>query len=271
MKLEQMTIKELLDTKHTIAERLFDGHEYPWEVLPEIGKFIESLGPLLPESEYTRVGNNIWMHKSAKIAPTIMMGGPMIICAGAQIRQGAFLRGRVIIGENAVIGNSCELKNAVVFDEAQIPHFNYVGDSIVGYKAHMGAGAITSNVRADKELVKVHAEEEDVETGFKKFGAILGDEAEIGCNSVLNPGTVVGRNSIVYPLSSVRGCVPADSIYKSQGEIVSREEKGAEKPKAVKKTKAAAKTEEASAEKPARKKRTTAAKSNLKVVEKKED
>lgn len=273
MKMEQMTIKELLDTKHTIAERLFDGHEYPWEVLSEIGSFIESLGPLLPESEYTRVGTNIWMHKTAKVAPTILMGGPMIICAGAQIRQGAFLRGRVIIGEKAVIGNSCELKNAVVFDEAQIPHFNYVGDSIVGYKAHMGAGAITSNVKSDKTLVKVHTEDGDVETGFKKFGAILGDEAEIGCNSVLNPGTVVGRNSIVYPLSSVRGCVPADSIYKSKDEIVLKNEKAAEaKPKTTRK-KAAVKTTEGAAaeEKPARKKRTTAAKSGLKVVETKKE
>lgn len=269
MKLEQMTIKELLDTKHTIAERLFDGHEYPWEVLPEIGNFIETLGPLLPETEYTRVGTNIWMHKTAKIAPTIMMGGPMIICAGAQVRQGAFLRGRVIIGEKAVIGNSCELKNAVVFDEAQIPHFNYVGDSIVGYKAHMGAGAVTSNVKSDKGLVKVHAEDGEVETGFKKFGAVLADGAEIGCNSVLNPGTVVGRNSIVYPLSSVRGCVPADSIYKGQDAVVSRLE---EAPKAkTTRRKAAPKTEEG-AKKPAAKKRsTTASKSGLKVVEKKED
>ena len=275
MKLEQMTIKELLDTKHTIAERLFDGHEYPWEVLPEIGKFIESLGPLLPETEYTRIGTNIWMHKTAKVAPTILMGGPMIICAGAQIRQGAFLRGRVIIGEKAVIGNSCELKNAVVFDEAQIPHFNYVGDSIIGYKAHMGAGAITSNVKSDKTLVKVHAEDKDLETGFKKFGAILGDGAEIGCNSVLNPGTVIGRNSIVYPLSSVRGCVAAESIYKSQGEIVAKKDPEEPKPKTTRRktaAKAATATEGAeAAEKPARKRRTTAAKSGLKVVEKKED
>lgn len=223
MKLEQMTIKELLDTSHTIAERLFEGHVYPWEVLPDIRAFIEEMGPLLPESEYKKIGKNIWIHKTAKVAPTIAMGGPMIICPKAEIRQSAFLRGGVIIGEGAVIGNSCELKNAIIFDGAQVPHFNYVGDSILGYKAHMGAGAVTSNVKSDKSLVKVHAENGDVTTGFKKFGAILGDKVEVGCNSVLNPGTVVGRNSNIYPLSSVRGCVPADSIYKNQTEIVIKE------------------------------------------------
>ncbi|MGN0372214.1 MAG: UDP-N-acetylglucosamine pyrophosphorylase [Enterocloster sp.] len=228
MKLEQMKIKELLDTSHTIAEHIFDGHDYPWEVLPKIGEFIESLGPLLPETEYRKVGKNIWIHKTAKVAPTIAMAGPMIIGEGAQIRQSAFLRGNVIIGAKAVIGNSCELKNAIVFDEAQIPHFNYVGDSVLGYKAHMGAGAVTSNVKSDKTLVKVHAEDGDAATGFKKFGAVLGDYVEVGCNSVLNPGTVVGRNTNIYPLSSVRGCVPADSIYKSQSEIVAKEVREAE-------------------------------------------
>ena len=208
---------------HTIAERIFDNHAYPWEVLPEIGDFIRSLGSLLPENEYRKIGKDIWIHKTAKVAPTIMMTGPMIICAGANVRHNAFLRGNVIIGEKAVVGNSCELKNALLFDEVQVPHFNYVGDSILGYKAHMGAGAVTSNVKADKGLVKVHAEDGDVETGRKKFGAILGDHAEIGCNSVLNPGTVIGRNSNVYPLSSVRGCVPSDSIYKGQDNIVVKE------------------------------------------------
>ncbi|MCC8028145.1 MAG: UDP-N-acetylglucosamine pyrophosphorylase [Clostridium sp.] len=223
MKLEQMTIKELLDTSHTIAERLFDGHVYPWEVLPNIRAFIEEMGPLLPENEYKKIGKNIWIHKNAKIAPTIAMGGPMIVCAKAEVRQSAFLRGGVIIGEGAVIGNSCELKNVVIFDGAQVPHFNYVGDSILGYKAHMGAGAVTSNVKSDRSLVCVHAEDGDVTTGFKKFGAILGDGVEVGCNSVLNPGAVIGKNSNVYPLSSVRGCVPADSIYKNQTEIVIKE------------------------------------------------
>lgn len=223
MKLEEMKMKELFDMSHTIAERIFDNHAYPWEVLPEIGDFIRSLGSLLPENEYRKIGKDIWIHKTAKVAPTIMMTGPMIICAGANVRHNAFLRGNVIIGEKAVVGNSCELKNALLFDEVQVPHFNYVGDSILGYKAHMGAGAVTSNVKADKGLVKVHAEDGDVETGRKKFGAILGDHAEIGCNSVLNPGTVIGRNSNVYPLSSVRGCVPSDSIYKGQDNIVVKE------------------------------------------------
>lgn len=223
MKLEQMTIKELLDTSHTIAEKLFDGQVYPWEVLPNIGAFIEEIGPILPETEYKKVGKNIWIHRSAKIAPTIAMGGPMIICAKAEVRQSAFLRGRVIIGEGAVIGNSCEIKNSIIFDGAQVPHFNYIGDTIMGYKAHMGAGAVTSNVKSDKSLVKVHAEDGDVTTGFKKFGAILGDHVEVGCNSVLNPGTIIGRNTNVYPLSSVRGCVPADSIYKNQENIVIKE------------------------------------------------
>lgn len=223
MKLEQMTIRELLGTNHTIAEKIFEGHVYPWEVLSELGSFIESLGELLPESEYKKLGRNIWVHRSVKVAPTVAMAGPMIICAGAQIRQSAYLRGSVIIGEKAVIGNSCEIKNSIIFDEVQIPHFNYVGDSILGYKSHLGAGAVTSNVKSDKTLVKVHAENGDVTTGLKKFGAILGDHVEVGCNSVLNPGTVVGKNTNIYPLSSVRGCVPADSIYKSQSEIVVKE------------------------------------------------
>lgn len=245
MKLNEMTWKELLDTKHTIAERIFDGHEYPWEVLGEIGSFIESLGSLLPESEYNKIGKNIWVHKSAKVAPTIMMAGPMIVGPGANIRHGAFLRGNVIIGERAVVGNSCEVKNAIIFDEVQVPHFNYVGDSILGYRAHMGAGAVTSNVKSDKTLVKVHAEDGDVATGLKKFGAILGDCVEVGCNSVLNPGTVIGRNTNVYPLSSVRGCVPADSIYKSQSDIVAKEVREEEKPEV--KEEAAPKAEEAKA------------------------
>lgn len=235
MKLEQMLIKELLDTSHTIAEKLFEGHVYPWEVLPNIGAFIEELGSILPDSEYKRVGKNIWIHNTARVAPTIAMGGPLIVCAKADVRQSAFLRGCVIVGEGAVIGNSCEIKNSIIFDKAQVPHFNYVGDTIMGYKAHMGAGAVTSNVKSDKSLVKVHAEDGDVTTGFKKFGAVIGDEVEIGCNSVLNPGTVIGRRSNVYPLSSVRGCVPSDSIYKNQESIVIKEvrETGEESAKAA--------------------------------------
>ena len=222
MKLEEMKMKELFDMSHTIAERIFDNHAYPWEVLPEIGDFIRSLGSLLPENEYRKIGKDIWIHKTAKVAPTIMMTGPMIICAGANVRHNAFLRGNVIIGEKAVVGNSCELKNVILFDGVQVPHYNYVGDSILGYKSHMGAGSITSNVKSDKTLVKVHAADGDIETGLKKFGAMVGDGAEIGCNSVLNPGTIIGKNSNVYPLSSVRGCVDANSIYKKQGEIVEK-------------------------------------------------
>ena len=262
MKLEEMKMKELFDMSHTIAERIFDNHAYPWEVLPEIGDFIRSLGSLLPENESRKIGKDIWIHKTAKVAPTIMMTGPMIICAGANVRHNAFLRGNVIIGEKAVVGNSCELKNALLFDEVQVPHFNYVGDSILGYKAHMGAGAVTSNVKSDKSLVKVHAEDGDVTTGFKKFGAILGDCVEVGCNSVLNPGTVIGKNSVVYPLSSVRGCVAANSIYKNQENVIVKENRDAEA-EAVK-----AEAEEP-APKPKRtraKKSTAASSSTVKVV-----
>ena len=224
MKLEQMKIKELLDTSHTIAEKLFEGHEYPWEVLGDINGFIESLGASLPENEYKKIGKNIWIHKTAQMAPTTAMGGPMIIGPKVQIRNGAFLRGGVILGQHVVIGNSCEIKNSIIFDEAQVPHFNYVGDSILGYKAHMGAGSITSNVKSDKKLVVVKAGDERIETGLKKFGAMLGDEVEVGCGSVLNPGTVIGSHSNIYPLSSVRGFVPAHSIYKRQGEVVEKVE-----------------------------------------------
>ena len=219
------------------------------------------MGPLLPENEYRKIGKDIWIHKTAKIAPTIMMTGPMIICAGANVRHNAFLRGNVIIGEKAVVGNSCELKNALLFDEVQVPHFNYVGDSILGYKAHMGAGAVTSNVKSDKSLVKVHAEDGDVTTGFKKFGAVAGDGVEIGCNSVLNPGTVIGKNTVVYPLSSVRGCVPANSIFKNQENIIVKENRDD-----------ASVTEESKPEEPApkpkrtRAKKSTAGSSTVKVV-----
>ena len=170
MKLEEMKITELFDTSHTIAAKLFEGKTYPWEVLEDIGSFIEELGPTLPQNEYRKVGKNIWIHRTARLAPTIAMGGPAIICAHADVRQSAFIRGRVIVGEGAVVGNSCEIKNAVLFDGVQVPHFNYVGDSILGYQAHMGAGAITSNVKSTKTLVSVHAEGGDQETGLKKFG-----------------------------------------------------------------------------------------------------
>lgn len=222
MKKTQMTIKKLFDTTNTIAAPLLEKYTYPWEVLPHIGDFIKEVGKTLPESEYNKVGDSIWIHKSVKVPPTVCLGGPAIVCEKAVIRTGAFFRGNVIVGEGAVVGNSTELKNVILFNGVQVPHYNYVGDSILGTKAHMGAGAITSNVKSDKELVKIHAETGEIETKLKKVGAFLGDEAEVGCNSVLNPGTVIGKKSIVYPLSSVRGCVEANSIYKKQGEIVAR-------------------------------------------------
>lgn len=222
MKKEQMTIKQLFDTKRSIAGRLMEEYTYPWEVLPHIGSFIEAIGGVLQESEYNRLGKNIWIHKSVEMPPTACMKGPAIICEGAEVRTCAFFRGNVIVGEGAVVGNSTELKNVILFDGVQVPHYNYVGDSILGYKSHMGASSLTSNVKSDKTLVKVHAEDGDIETGLKKFGAMLGDEVEVGCGSVLNPGTVVGSHTNIYPLSSVRGCVEANSIYKKEGTIVSK-------------------------------------------------
>lgn len=222
MSMEQVTIEKLYDLKETIAEEIFQGKTYPWEVLPLIGTFIEKLGKTLSSEEYDQIGENIWVAKSASIAPTVAINGPCIIGKNAEIRQCAFIRGNAIVGEGAVVGNSTELKNVILFNKVQVPHYNYVGDSVLGYKAHMGAGSITSNVKSDKKLVVIHGEDFELETGMKKFGAMLGDGVEVGCNSVLNPGTVVGKNSNIYPLSSVRGVVPADSIYKSRQEIVKK-------------------------------------------------
>ena len=222
MSMEQVTIEKLYDLKETIAEEIFQGKTYPWEVLPLIGTFIEKLGKTLSSEEYDQIGENIWVAKSASIAPTVAINGPCIIGKNAEIRQCAFIRGNAIVGEGAVVGNSTELKNVILFNKVQVPHYNYVGDSVLGYKAHMGAGSITSNVKSDKKLVVIHGEDFELETGMKKFGAMLGDGVEVGCNSVLNPGTVMGRNSNIYPLSSVRGVVPADSIYKSRQEIVKK-------------------------------------------------
>ena len=205
-----------------MAAELMKAYTYPWEVLAHIGDFVTKLGAELPADEYEKRGEDVWIHKTAKVAPTASITGPAIIGAGAEIRHCAFLRGKIIVGEGAVVGNSTELKNVVLFNKVQVPHYNYVGDSILGYKAHMGAGSITSNVKSDKCLVKVHAEDGDIETGLKKFGAMIGDNVEVGCGSVLNPGTVIGRESNIYPLSSVRGCVNAHSIYKKQGEIAEK-------------------------------------------------
>ena len=215
-------INDLLDVSHTIAARLFDGLEYPWEALPKIGAFILELEASLSEEEYEKRGENIWIARSAKVAPTASITGPCIIGKDTEVRHCAFIRGNALVGDGAVVGNSTELKNVILFNKVQVPHYNYVGDSILGYKSHMGAGSITSNVKSDKLLVKVHTPEGDIETGIKKFGAMIGDEVEVGCGSVLNPGTVIGKNTNIYPLSSVRGVVPANSIYKKQGEVAEK-------------------------------------------------
>lgn len=220
--METCKIKNLYNLNETIAAALFDGAEYPWEVLPKISSFILELGSTLSEEEYDRPTENVWIAKSAKVAPTAYIAGPAIIGKDAEIRHCAFIRGNAIVGEGAVVGNSTELKNVVLFNKVQVPHYNYVGDSILGYKAHMGAGSITSNVKSDKKLVVVKDGETRLETGLKKFGAMLGDEVEVGCGSVLNPGTVVGPHSNIYPLSSVREVIPANSIYKKRGEIAEK-------------------------------------------------
>ena len=214
------TIRELFDLSHTRAGAYLAGFTYPWEALAGISELIRQLGPALGE-DFRQAAPEVWVHKTATVAPTAYLGAPCIIGAGTEVRHGAFIRGSALVGDGCVVGNSVELKNVILFDEVQTPHYNYVGDSVLGYKAHMGAGAVTSNVKGDKKNVVVHGER-DYETGRKKFGAMLGDFAEIGCNSVLNPGTVVGRNSRVYPLSSVRGTVPADSIYKRGGDITAQ-------------------------------------------------
>lgn len=218
--LNQYTIENLYDLNETIAAPLFEGAVYPWELLPKISDFIKKLGASLPTDQYTQIKENVWVSNSATIAPTAYIGGPAIIDDEAGIRHCAFIRGNAIVGKGAVVGNSTELKNVILFNKVQVPHYNYVGDSILGFKAHMGAGSITSNVKSDKTLVTVKDGEEGIETGLKKFGAMLGDHVEVGCNSVLNPGTVIGRNTNVYPTSMVRGCIPAGSIYKKRGEIV---------------------------------------------------
>ena len=223
--LEALTVKENYSLDQTIAKDIFNGVTYPWEVLPKISNFILELGATLSEDEYEKRGENVWVAKSAKVAPTAFINGPAIIGKDAEVRHCAFIRGNAIVGEGAVVGNSTELKNVILFNKVQVPHYNYVGDSVLGYKSNMGAGSITSNVKSDKKLVVVKAGEEKIETGMKKFGAMLGDEVEVGCGSVLNPGTVVGNHSNIYPLSSVRGFVPANSIYKKQGEVVTKEER----------------------------------------------
>ena len=220
--MKELTVQELYNLDETIAKDLFEGVTYPWEVLPNISSFIVKLGATLSEDEYEKRGENVWVAKSATVAPTAFINGPAIIGKEAEVRHCAFIRGNAIVGEGAVVGNSTELKNVVLFNKVQVPHYNYVGDSILGYKSHMGAGSITSNVKSDKKLVLVKTPEGNMETGLKKFGAMVGDEVEVGCGSILNPGTVVGSHTNIYPLSSVRGFVPANSIYKKQGEVVEK-------------------------------------------------
>lgn len=220
--MKALEVKELYTLSETLAAPLLERVTYPWEALPEIGAFILELGKTLSEEEYEKRGENVWIARTAKVAPTASVTGPCIIGKDAEVRHCAFIRGNALVGEGAVVGNSTELKNVILFNKVQVPHYNYVGDSILGYKAHMGAGSITSNVKSDKLLVKVHTPEGDIETGIKKFGAMIGDEVEVGCGSVLNPGTVIGKCSNVYPLSSVRGVIPASSIYKKQGEVAEK-------------------------------------------------
>ncbi len=221
--MRELEVTSLYTLEETLAAPLLSAVTYPWEALPKIGAFILELGASLSEEEYEKQGENVWIARTARVAPTASVTGPAIIGKNAEVRHCAFIRGNALVGEGAVVGNSTELKNVILFNKVQVPHYNYVGDSILGYKAHMGAGSITSNVKSDKLLVKVHTAAGDIETGIKKFGAMIGDEVEVGCGSVLNPGTVIGKNTNIYPLSSVRGVVAADSIYKKQGEVAAKQ------------------------------------------------
>lgn len=224
--METCKISNLYNLSETLASELFQGLTYPWEALPKISAFICKLGETLDAEKYEQRGENIWIARTAKIAPTASINGPVIIDEEAEIRHCAFIRGNAIVGKGAVVGNSTELKNVVLFNKVQVPHYNYVGDSILGYHSHMGAGAITSNVKADKKPVVIKVGGARLETGRKKVGGMLGDFVDVGCGTVINPGSVIGRNTNIYPLSMVRGYVPADSVYKTQGEVVRKEERG---------------------------------------------
>lgn len=217
-----LTIRDMYDLTHTLAADYLSGFTYPWEALSGIKAMIIALGQTLDPAEYTETAPQVWVHNTAEVAPTAFLGAPCIIGPHTEVRHCAFVRGSALVGADCVVGNSVELKNVILFDNVQTPHYNYVGDSILGYKSHMGAGSITSNVKSDKALVTVRTPEGRIETGLKKFGAMLADEVEIGCNSVLNPGTVIGRHAIVYPTSCVRGMIPAGHIWKNNGELVQR-------------------------------------------------
>ena len=223
-KLNELTVKELYSLEHTRAAALLSGVEYPWEALGKIGETITEIGSRLPKELYDQREENVWIAKSAKVAPTAYIHGPAIIGEETEVRHCAFIRGNALVGDHCVVGNSTELKNVILFDNVQVPHYNYVGDSILGYRSHMGAGSITSNVKSDKKLVTVKFEDTRLETGLKKFGAMVGDGVEVGCGTILNPGSVVGKNSNIYPLSMVRGYVAAGSVYKNQNEVVTKEE-----------------------------------------------
>lgn len=219
---DKISIRCLYDLTHTAAAPLLDKLTYPWEALPKIGDFILKLGPTLSPEEYEQRGDNVWIAKSARVFDSAYINGPAIIGPNTEVRQCAFIRGNALVGAGCVVGNSTELKNVILFDSVQVPHYNYVGDSILGYKSHMGAGSITSNIKSDKTLVVISADGDRMETGLKKIGAMLGDRVEVGCNSVLNPGTIIGKDSTIYPLSMVRGFIPARSIYKHAGEIANK-------------------------------------------------
>ena len=218
--MEDCKISNLYNLDESIAKPLLEKYTYPWEVLPHIEEFILELGKSLNKEEYEQIGENVWIHKSAKVYKSAYIGENCIICEGAEVRHCAFIRKKAIIGKNAVVGNSTELKNVILFNNVQVPHYNYVGDSILGFKSHMGAGSITSNIKSDKKLIIIKDGEQKIETGMKKIGAMVGDNVEVGCGSVLNPGTIIGKNTNIYPLSSVRGVVKPNSIYKNKNEIV---------------------------------------------------
>ena len=220
MKAREIEVKALFDLTHSMAGDFLSKFRYPYEALPALGEWIRAVGPQLSPDEYEERGEQIWIHKSAKVAPSVSLTGPLIVCAGAELRHCAFFRGNVVIGAGSVAGNSCEFKNSLLFDSVEAPHYNYVGDSVLGYHAHMGAGSITSNIKSDRKNIVIRTDEGPLETGLRKIGAILGDYVEIGCGTVLNPGSIVGKNTMIYPLTSVRGAVPANSIVKSAEEVV---------------------------------------------------
>lgn len=223
MKATEIEVKALFDLRHSMAGEFLAKFRYPYEALPELGAWIAAVGPQLSSDEYEKRGEQIWIHKSAKVAPSVSLTGPLIVCANAELRHCAYFRGNVLIGAGSVAGNSCEFKNSLLFDSVEAPHYNYVGDSILGYHAHMGAGSITSNIKSDRKNIVIRTDDGAIETGLRKIGAILGDYVEIGCGTVLNPGSIVGKNTMIYPLTSVRGTVPANTIVKRMDEMTEKQ------------------------------------------------